>query len=66
MSEVFLKLLNMSISAGFLVLAVCVLRFLLKKAPKWAVCILWAIVGLRLIVPFGVTSSLSSYRARRR
>lgn len=59
MSEVFLKLLNMSISAGFLVLAVCVLRFLLKKAPKWAVCILWAIVGLRLIVPFGVTSSLS-------
>ena len=35
MSEVFLKVVNMSISAGWLVLAVLALRLVLKKAPKW-------------------------------
>lgn len=59
MSAVFLKLLNMSIASSFLVLAVIVLRFALKGAPKWAVCLLWATVGLRLVIPFGITSGLS-------
>lgn len=59
MSEVFLKLFNMSIAAGWLILAVIVLRLLLKKAPKWLSCILWAIVAIRLVCPVSFESSFS-------
>jgi beta-lactamase regulating signal transducer with metallopeptidase domain len=59
MSEVFLKVVNMGISAGWLVLAVLALRFLLKKAPKWVNILLWGIVALRLICPFSIESTLS-------
>ena len=59
MSEVFLKVVNMGISAGWLVLAVLALRFLLKKAPKWVNVLLWGIVALRLICPFSIESTLS-------
>lgn len=59
MERVFLKLLNISITAGWLVLAIVVLRFLLKKAPKALRVCLWALVGLRLVFPFSVQSVLS-------
>lgn len=59
MSEAFLKLVNMSISAGWLVLAVLVLRLILKKAPKWVNVLLWGIVALRMICPFSIESALS-------
>ncbi len=59
MEAVFLKLLNMSISAGWLILAVVVFRILLKKAPKAIRCVLWALVGIRLICPFSFESALS-------
>lgn len=59
MTEIFLKLLNMSISASWLVLAVIVLRFFLKKTPKWITCLLWCIVALRLVMPFTIESGLS-------
>lgn len=59
MEEVFLKLLNMSITAGWLILAVIVLRFCLKKAPKAIAVILWALVGVRLICPFSLESIFS-------
>ncbi len=59
METVFLKLLNMSITAGWIVLAVILLRLLLKKAPKWISCLLWVLVGLRLILPFSFKSILS-------
>ncbi len=59
MTELFLKIFNMSISAGWLVLAVVVVRLLLKKAPKWVVCLLWAMVAVRLVLPFSVESALS-------
>ena len=59
MSEAFLKLVNMSISAGWLVLAVLALRLILKKAPKWVNVLLWGIVALRLICPFSIESALS-------
>ena len=59
MSEIFLKILNMSISAGYIVLAVLLFRILLKKAPKWINVVLWGIVGLRLICPFSIESVLS-------
>lgn len=59
MGDLFLKLLNMSIAASWLILAVVLLRFLLKKAPKWIVILLWGIVALRLVVPFSFESALS-------
>ena len=55
----FLKLANMSISASWLVLAILVLRLVLKKAPKWVNVVLWGIVAVRLICPFSIESALS-------
>lgn len=59
MGEIFLKLLNLSITASWLILAVLVLRLVLKKAPKWVNCALWAMVAVRLICPFSFESALS-------
>lgn len=59
MTAIFLKILNMSISAGWLILAVMILRFVLKKAPKWIFCILWGMVAVRLIFPPMFESSWS-------
>ena len=59
MSAIFLKILNMSISASWLVLAVLLLRLVLKKAPKWVSVLLWGIVAVRLICPFSIESMLS-------
>ncbi len=59
MSEVFLSVVNMSIAASWIVLAVLLLRFLLKKAPKWITVLLWAVVAIRLICPFAIESKVS-------
>ncbi len=59
MEALFLELLNRSIAAGWMILAVILLRLALKKAPKWVDCALWALVGVRLIVPFCVQSGFS-------
>ena len=59
MSAVFLKLLNLSITASWLILVVILVRFLLKKAPKWISCVLWALVAVRLVCPFSLESVLS-------
>lgn len=59
MAAVFLKLLNLSISASWLVLAVLVLRLISKRTPKWVNVLLWGIVALRLMLPFSVESALS-------
>ncbi len=63
MNEVFIKIINLSLSASWLILTVIILRGILKKAPKWFPCALWAIVAIRLIIPFSfesVTSLLPS------
>ncbi|MBE6621714.1 MAG: hypothetical protein E7630_02035 [Ruminococcaceae bacterium] len=59
MSEVFIRVINMSISASYIVLAVLLLRLLLKKAPKWIAVLLWGMVAVRLICPFTMESVLS-------
>ena len=59
MEAAFIKALNLSISAGWLVLAVILLRLLLKKAPKTVSVILWALVAFRLVCPFSFESVLS-------
>lgn len=56
MSELFLKTLNMSISASWVVLAVIVFRFVLKKAPRWVNVLLWGMVAVRLVCPFSIES----------
>ena len=59
MSRLFIETVNMSISASWLVLAVLLLRFVLKKAPKWLTVLLWAVVAVRLICPISVQSEVS-------
>lgn len=59
MTEFFATIVNMSISASWIVLAVLLLRKLLKKAPKWVNVLLWGIVAIRLVCPFSFESTLS-------
>ena len=59
MADIFLKVVNMSISACWIVLAIVLLRIILKKAPKWINCLLWGIAGLRLVMPFSLESIFS-------
>ena len=59
MDDVFLKLVNLSISASWLILSVLVLRAVLKKAPKWVMPLLWGVVALRLVCLFSIESALS-------
>lgn len=56
---VFVKLVNMSIAAGWLILAIIAVRFLLQKAPKWISCALWTLAAIRLICPFSFESAWS-------
>ena len=59
MSAVFLKILNMSISASWIAATVLLLRLCLKRAPKWWNVLLWGLVAVRLMLPFSIESSLS-------
>lgn len=59
MDAVFLKLLNMSITAGWIILAVFVLRLLLRRMPKRFICALWAIAAVRLVCPLSFESAFS-------
>ena len=64
LGEIFLQLLNISITASWLVLAVVLAKFLLKRAPKWISCVLWALVAIRLLLPFDIESPLSLIPSR--
>lgn len=59
MNSILIRVLNLSLSASWLILAVIVLRAIFKKAPKWFPCALWAIVAIRLILPFSLESVIS-------
>ncbi len=59
MSALFLKILNLSVVSSFLIIAVIVLRSVLKNSPKFIRYVLWAMVGLRLVIPFSFESRLS-------
>lgn len=64
MEALFLTLLNLSITAGWIVLAVLILRLIFLKAPRWIFCLLWGIVALRLVCPLSLESSLSLIPSR--
>lgn len=59
MTDIFLKIINMSITAGWLILAIILVRFIFKKTPRWIFGVLWGLVGLRLIFPFTIESIFS-------
>jgi len=59
MKDLFITLLNMSISATWLIFAVVLVRLCLDKAPKWIRGVLWGMVALRLVVPFALESPIS-------
>ncbi len=59
MSELFIKIFNLSITASYIILAVLLLRPVLRRAPRWIYCALWSIVALRLVMPFSIESVLS-------
>ena len=56
MSAVFLKILNMSISANWIAATVLLLHLCLKRAPKWWNVLLWGLVAVRLLLPFSIES----------
>lgn len=62
MSDIFLQILNMSLGAAYVIVAVIILRFLLKKAPKILSYSLWAVVLFRLVCPFSIESALSLFK----
>ena len=59
MEAVFLKLVNLSITASWLMLAILGLRLVFRKAPRWIFCLLWGLVALRLVCPVSIESALS-------
>ena len=59
MEAVFLKLVNLSLTASVLALVVMLARIVLRKAPKWIFCVMWGMVALRLVLPFSIESPLS-------
>ena len=59
MADIFLKIVNLSVSASFIVLAVLLLRLMLKRSPKWITLLLWGVVAVRLICPFTIESATS-------
>lgn len=59
MESLFIKLINLSIYASILVAVVLLLRLVSRRSPKWVICLIWALVGIRLVVPFSIQSSFS-------
>ncbi len=60
MTNIFLQILNASITASWLIGAVVLVRFAIKrKAPRWIMCLLWGLVAVRLVLPFEVESAFS-------
>ncbi len=59
MEKLFLELLNRSITAGWLILAVILVRLLFRRAPKWVTGCLWLLVAVRLVIPFSFESVYS-------
>ncbi|MBE6643234.1 MAG: M56 family metallopeptidase [Ruminococcaceae bacterium] len=59
MQGLFLEIFNLSLVASLFVFAVVLLRFALKKAPRTLTCFLWALVGIRLVLPFSIESMFS-------
>jgi hypothetical protein len=62
--DLFIRVLNMSITASYIIAAVLLIRFALRKAPKIFSYLLWSVVGFRLVCPVSFSSMLSLFNAR--
>lgn len=62
MSEIFIKILNMSLAASYCIAVVMVLRFFFRKQPKILSYLLWSVVLFRLVCPFSISGSYSLMR----
>ena len=58
-NQIFLEVLNTALISGILIVVVCLARLLIKRAPKWFSCVLWAFVAIRLVLPISLTSVFS-------
>ena len=59
MQSFFYGLARQSLTAGWMILALLVLRPLLKKAPRAVSCLLWGLAAVRLVFPFSLESRVS-------
>ncbi len=59
MSTFLLKLLELSLQAGVLTIAILLVRLLFRKFPAKYLCLLWAIVAVRLIIPFSIETGFA-------
>lgn len=64
MTNIFLRIVELSWQAGVLALAVMLARLALRRAPKWAVCLLWVLVAVRLVLPVSLQSTVSLQAAQ--
>ena len=59
LNRLFLLIVNNALTAGWVILAVIALQIILKKAPRFIICLFWGLVALRFMLPFSVESVLS-------
>ena len=64
MKELFTGILNISISAGILIIVCTLVRLIFRRMPKFVRCLMWLLVAIRLAVPFAIESPLSLLPAR--
>ena len=64
LASIFLKIVNLAINTSWLILAVIIVRLLIKKAPRWISCALWGLVAIRLLCPVSLESALSLLPSR--
>lgn len=61
MEQIFIRILNMSLTAGIVILLVIILRLFLKRLPKVLTCLLWTVVLFRLLCPISFSSAVSLF-----
>ena len=59
MTDFLHMLLSASFHGSIVILAVLLLRLVLKKSPKKYICLLWLLAGIRLLLPIPIRSDLS-------
>jgi len=64
MKELFTGILNISISAGILIIVCTLVRLIFRRMPKFVRCLMWLLVAIRLAVPFAIESPLSLLPAK--
>ena len=61
LETIFIKILNMSLTAGIAICILLLMRFLLRRAPKIFSYMLWLVVLFRLLCPVSFSSAMSFF-----